>query len=424
MTWRNIDPLSLDETIDEEKEEQDVEKRSASVWEHQELAQIPIMVLRGHTDAVTSCHFCFDDTKVLTSSHDKTATLWDTESGAALLVFERGHLSNISECALIPDKKRLITASWDKTLNAWDLETGKIIWTAAQAGLLTSCSVSEDGKYVVSSSDPENAICLTSADTGERLFHIKDHHKSTITRCRFDPQSQHVASVSEDRTIKLWDLVSTKTTLSINSTHTNVVSNCCFTANGRYLCTASWDKTLQLWDVQTGTFRSHGGLTLSKGHAGSVSSCTFSMDGSVLVSGAYDRTVAVWNMETLCKTLELKGHADWVTDVAISADKKWVASASKDATVRLWNTEHSEEIPAVIETRKAQGMGYHILQCEECGKDFSISRLENSDLVTKCVFCRLKTETRSHLQPPPLSSSVLPIEDRNQIPSSTSSSVV
>nr|XP_046204793.1 WD repeat-containing protein 88-like [Oncorhynchus gorbuscha] len=155
---------------------------------------------------------------------------------------------------------------------------------------------------------------------------------------------------------------------------------------------------------------------------GSVSSCTFSVDGSVLVSGAYDRTVAVWNMETLCKTLELKGHADWVTDVAISADKKWVASASKDTTVRLWNIEHSEDIPAVIETRKAQG--YHILQCEECGKAFSISRLENSDLVTKCVFCRLKTETRSHLQPPPLLSSVLPIEDGNQIPSSTSSSVV
>ncbi|XP_042168964.1 WD repeat-containing protein 88-like [Oncorhynchus tshawytscha] len=96
-----------------------------------------------------------------------------------------------------------------------------------------------------------------------------------------------------------------------HSTHTNVISNCCFTANGRYLCTASWDKTLQLWGVQTGTFRSHGGLTLSKGHDGSVSSCTFSVDGSVLVSGAYDRTVAVWNMETLCKTLELKvtGHA-------------------------------------------------------------------------------------------------------------------
>eukprot|EP00063_Salmo_salar_P053472 XP_014028307.1 PREDICTED: WD repeat-containing protein 88-like isoform X1 [Salmo salar] len=76
MTCRNIDPLSLDETIDEGKEETDVEKRRSSVWEHQELAQIPIKVLRGHTDAVTSCHFCFDDTKVLTSSHDKTATLW------------------------------------------------------------------------------------------------------------------------------------------------------------------------------------------------------------------------------------------------------------------------------------------------------------------------------------------------------------
>ncbi|KAL0977978.1 hypothetical protein UPYG_G00164240 [Umbra pygmaea] len=185
--------------------------------------------------------------------------------------------------------------------------------------------------------------------------------------------------------------------------HSNIISNCCFTANGRYLCTASWDKTLQLWDIQTGTFRSHGGLTLSKGHDGSVSSCSFCNNESLLVSGAYDSTVAVWDLESLSRTLVLKGHTDWVTDVSISSDNNWVASASKDTTVRLWNIEDIEVIPAVIEARMAHGMGYHILKCEECGKDFSISRLDNSDLVTKCVFCRLSTPTRSHgLPPPPL----------------------
>uniref|UniRef100_A0A3B4DTG7 WD repeat domain 88 n=1 Tax=Pygocentrus nattereri TaxID=42514 RepID=A0A3B4DTG7_PYGNA len=180
--------------------------------------------------------------------------------------------------------------------------------------------------------------------------------------CQFDAQSQHLASVSADRSIKLWDLCSHKTTLTINSAHKNVISSCCFTRNGHYLCTASWDQTLHLWDVQTGSYRKKGGIQLSKGHDGSISSCAFSNDASVLVSGAYDRTLTLWDMKGLCKTLVLKGHLDWVTDVDISADKNWVVSSSKDSTVRMWNIEQSEYIPAVIETRRAQGMGFQILK--------------------------------------------------------------
>ncbi|XP_067105664.1 WD repeat-containing protein 88-like [Osmerus mordax] len=402
MDLKNIDPLSLDDTNDENKDDSKDQEKSVSLWEHEALSQIPIKVFRGHTDAVSNCHFCFDDTRVLTSSHDKTATLWDSDTGASLQVFKGVHKSAITECTLVPKKNRLITASLDKTLVAWDLETGKIIWTAPHGGFVTSCSTTGDGKLVASASDQENAIYLTNTDTGERVLYLKGHHKSTITRCRFDPQGQRVASVSNDTTIKLWDLVSNKTTLAINSNHTNVISSCSFNHNGHLLCSASWDKTLQLWDVHQGTFRSCGGAMLSRGHEGSISSCVFSNDSSLLVSGAFDRTVAVWDMAAFCRTLVLKGHLDWVTDVSISADRKWVASASKDSTVRLWNIENSEQIPEVIERRKAQGMGFHVLKCEECGKPFSLSRVETSDLITKCVFCRLKTPTRYHPQPPPL----------------------
>ncbi|KAK3528286.1 hypothetical protein QTP86_030045 [Hemibagrus guttatus] len=225
-----------------------------------------------------------------------------------------------------------------------------------------SCSVSGDGKYVASASDMENALYVNCAATGQRLHYVPGHHTSTVMSCRFDAQSQHVASVSADRSIKLWDVCSHKTTLSINSAHTNVISSCCFTQNGRYLCTASWDRTLQLWDVQTGSFRTRGGEQLSKGHNGSVSSCAFSSDASFLASGAYDRTVALWDVKGLYRTLVLKGHLDWVTDVDISADKNWVVSSSKDCTVRLWNIEQHESIPAVRESRKAHGDEPHILQ--------------------------------------------------------------
>ncbi|TTK32047.1 WD repeat-containing protein 88 [Bagarius yarrelli] len=348
------DPLTLDEDINDEKRKKD----DNAMWEHEPLAQ----VLRGHADSVTSCHFCFHDTRLLTSSQDKTAVLWDVETGTQLAVLTGGHSDTITACCLVPEQNRVITSSWDKTINAWDMETGKILWTVTQGGLLMSCSVSGDGNYVASVSDIENALYVNCAATGARLHYIPGHHTSTVMSCRFDPQSQHLASVSADRSIKLWDVCSHKTTLTINSAHTNVISSCCFTQNGRYLCTASWDRTLQLWDVQTGSFRTSRAEQLSYGHDGSVSSCAVSADASVLVSGAYDRTVALWDVKGLYRMLVLKGHLDWVTDVDISTDKKWVVSSSKDCTVRLWNIEQHESIPAVRESRRAHEHEPHILQ--------------------------------------------------------------
>nr|XP_046254266.1 WD repeat-containing protein 88-like isoform X2 [Scatophagus argus] len=312
----------------------------------------------------------------------------DVESGRPLREFDAVHSKTISECTQIPNSSRMVTVSWDKTMVATDLQTGQTLWRWRQAGLLTSCSSSSDGRLLVCAAEPQNAVYIVDAASGQTLHHVSDHHRSTIMRCRFDPQSQRVATVSADRSIKLWDLLAQRTTVSIDSNHSNVVSDCCFTNNGHFLCTASWDKSLKLWDVQAGGFRSHGGTTLQRGHEGSVSSCSFCADANLLASGSYDKTVALWDTSSLCRTLILKGHSDWVTDVSVSAGRKLAASASKDSTVRLWNIENVEKIPEVMEKR-TEGAGIHIPQCEECGKPFPVPGLQTSDLLTQCVSCQL-----------------------------------
>ena len=35
-----------------------------------------IKVLRGHTDAVNSCEFFYDDSRIVTASNDKSIRLW------------------------------------------------------------------------------------------------------------------------------------------------------------------------------------------------------------------------------------------------------------------------------------------------------------------------------------------------------------
>ncbi|XP_028258015.1 WD repeat-containing protein 88-like [Parambassis ranga] len=398
MASRKKDPLSVEESAGGEGEERE---ESGAAGHRSWEPQIPVKLLRGHSDAVTAARLCCEDRCVLSCSADCTAALWDVASGRRLRTFEGVHSKPISECAQIPHGHRMVTVSWDKKMAAWDLETGHTLWTAPQPGLLTSCSASSDGRFVVCASDPQNGVYVCDAASGQTLQRVTELHRSTVTRCRFDPQSQRVAMASADRSVKVWDLQAQKTTVSVDSNHSNVVSDCCFTTNGHFLCTASWDKTLKLWDLQAGGFRSHGGTPLQRGHDGSVSSCCFSADANLLASGSYDRTVALWDMSSLCQTLILKGHSDWVTDVSLSADRKLVASSSKDRTVRLWDIRNMEDVPEVMQKR-TEGTGVHMLKCEECGKPFPVCRLQTSDQLTRCVFCRLKSPSRYRPQPPPV----------------------
>ncbi|KAG8437391.1 hypothetical protein GDO86_008186 [Hymenochirus boettgeri] len=370
----------------------------ATLSESERLSQIPFQVFRGHKDAVNCCHFCFDDSKLISCSNDKTVQLWDISRCSSVHVFGDEHKASISECNLTLDNKRMVTSSYDKTVKLWDMESGQVIWSACMEGLINSCSVSYNGKLIVCCLDIENSLCIIDSATASRVVYINDHHSSTITKCRFDPEIERVCSVSSDRSIKLWDMKAQRTTINITKAHSNVISDCEFSSNGHILCTTSWDKSLKLWNINAGDFRLGGPGVLQKAHKGSVSACVISKDMSVVVSGGYDKSIVLWDMNAASKKHILKGHEDWVMDVSISANKKWIVSSSKDSTLRLWNIENCEKIPTVIENNRA--MGSRIFQCEDCAKPFSVMNWDNPN-TSKCVFCRLASPFTTTFPLPP-----------------------
>ena len=81
--------------------------------------------LKGHTPApplgVTFAAFSPDGKQIVTASMDKTARIWDIESGTELRKLE-GHTGNIQSVAFSPDGKRIVTASRDNTARIWTLE--------------------------------------------------------------------------------------------------------------------------------------------------------------------------------------------------------------------------------------------------------------------------------------------------------------
>ena len=156
-------------------------------------------------------------------------------------------------------------------------------------------------------------------------------HTSSVSNIVFNSDGSTLASTSNDRTIRLWD-VATGTHIHTLTGHDSQVNSVAFSPNSSTLASGDSGGKIRLWDVTTGQYR----VTL-EGHRNSVTTVAFSPDGETLASGSSDRTIRLWNATTGLYKVTLEGHTDYVSSIAFSPDGKTLASGSYDHTIRLWD---------------------------------------------------------------------------------------
>src|SRR5262249_51625817 len=80
-------------------------------WEHSHLRRQfneTCVTLEGHAEAVTSVGFSPNGKRIVTGSRDKTAKLWDADSGRKIRTL-RGHTQAVDSVCFSPDGKHILT---------------------------------------------------------------------------------------------------------------------------------------------------------------------------------------------------------------------------------------------------------------------------------------------------------------------------
>ncbi|MBM4068581.1 MAG: hypothetical protein FJ271_06500 [Planctomycetes bacterium] len=118
---------------------------------------------------------------------------------------EPGHGGFISHVVYSRDGRRIITTSWDRTARVWDAATGKpLLVLRGHIMGVHHAAFSAEGKRIVTSSDDETAR-VWDAETGSELFTLAGHKAAVLTAV-FSPDGKHVATASADGSARVWPL--------------------------------------------------------------------------------------------------------------------------------------------------------------------------------------------------------------------------
>ncbi len=161
-------------------------------------------------------------------------------------------------------------------------------------------------------------------------------HTDRVWRAVFSPDGTRLASVSDDKTVKVWDAATGQEILTLPG-HGDWIWDVAFSPDGNQLASPSLDSTVKVWDATSGREI----LTL-KGNVGPVRGVAFSPDGKRLAS-AGERQLKLWDLTTGQEGVVLKGNDGARGSLSFSPDGRRLASTTWESTVKIWDTTSGEE---------------------------------------------------------------------------------
>ncbi|MBT2408667.1 MULTISPECIES: TIR domain-containing protein [unclassified Streptomyces] len=299
------------------------------------------LILRGHTDRISSVAWQRSGGLIATGSYDRTVRLWDAGTGRLVSVLE-GHLDCVTSLAFDRSGERLVSGSWDGTARIWDLASlTEAATLTGHGGWVSSVTWSPSEQYIATGSQ-DNTGRIWRVATAETVCVLKGHTE-WVRSVEWHPDERTVLTGSYDHTAALWSVPSGKRLATLTG-HDGPVPAVSWNADGKRALTASEDGTLRLWDMteRTSLRRTRGRITSLRRiqvHTSPVYCLAWSPSDRLAATGSEDGRLRVFDVETGILLNTLPGHTGWVSSVAWSPDGRTLVSGSEDATARVTSTE-------------------------------------------------------------------------------------
>jgi WD40 repeat protein len=365
-------------------------------------------IFSGHRDVVDCMDSSPDGRQIVSGSRDRTARIWDAESGRVLATLV-GHEGLIFCVRFSPDGRRIVTGSSDGTARIWDAGRGTelariTVLCESEIGYkpaVSSASFTPDGQRVlIVPSDGSIRIWEPESSTESKPLierQLKTRYSAISRDCRRifvvlpDPDSESKPPIEQSGTIAVFDARSGVEVVEIENPafrwglscitlapdgrrfaigyrnevwvwhaesgaliikligHGAGVNSVAFASDGRRIVSGSKDCSIRLWDAETGDnlaiYEDDGyGMVIGADLVPGVNAVSFSPDGRRILSGSSDHTVKIWDANPKVELARREGHALPIQVVAFAPDGRRIATGSLIPSVSIWDVGSGKRI--------------------------------------------------------------------------------
>jgi WD40 repeat protein/class 3 adenylate cyclase/energy-coupling factor transporter ATP-binding protein EcfA2 len=330
-----------------------------------------LQTFRGHADSVERAVLTRDGSKLLTSSRDGTARLWNSLDGRELRRLV--HSDAVAQSAVTANGLAVFTASSDGTARRWSAGEEEFNFLAELDREVTSLSFSANGERLASAAGDSFRVFDLTAESeilhlpapGARLVAFSPIGSTILTVSNFQTAildstdglsvpldssdrgeilASAAASFSGDGEIVIAPLPGTPDAVIVHNAMTGArvtgldVQTAVLSRDGKYV--AAWNPgRYSVYDLTTNGVVANFGLGQTNGRRVDLQ---FTPDGSRIVSGDHDNVIRVRDIATRQIALEMGGHGAPVRQVRVSANGRYVLSAGDDGGANLWSLESGE----------------------------------------------------------------------------------
>ena len=322
-----------------------------------------------HAGSISDIVMLADGKRVLSSSQDGSARLWDLASGRELRRFLRPDSDGMWGLLLLPGEKEFLTAGDGGYVTRWELATGRQVMTYRHGSTVFRLALRDGGKEFVAT-DNSNVAVLWNLETGEKIRTFKGHTDSVYT-AMFISEGKRLLTGASDGKLKMWDVATGKCertyekelddvytiraspdgtrfamcsaddrlrvfeseTLKVvwSTEFENDVKVASWSPDGKEIATACEDKKLYVFDAEDGK-RLKAIEVKQRYHT----PLTYSLDGKELVSGdecmLHRHVIA--SGKRIVPEAGVPGVFEGVSALALSSER--VYAAGEDPAIQVW----------------------------------------------------------------------------------------